>query len=372
MLYSLIRKFFRNYRYRAWVLEGTEKHSNSEIRVLYLGGYEVNKNYIGNLIYKPSVREVYLGRFWSFRPSSFSHKRSSKIDIVIIDSKKPVMGDNPNNRFFIPSWIDGKVKIDGALHLSETSENIKCDLRRVRKSQYAYQVVHEREKFIDFYNHMYVPHTTKNYGNEATLHSLEGILKKFEWSELLLIKDGEKPIAGEVIVYQSSGPKLLCLGVLNGDRRYVNSGAIAALFYFRLIYFKKKGYTEIDLGASRGFWNDGVIKYKKKWGMNLTALRGGGFMIHPLNLESGTKSFLKNNPFIVSQPDGFDSVCFFEEKKTLTEKEQKKIINTYTAPGIKKLVVFQLDADAPTMTFSENLTVPVEVRRMRTPRVNGH
>jgi len=369
---TLIRKYLSKFRYSVWFLEGAERHSNADLRMLYVGGSEVNKNYIANLAFRPAVHERFLGRFWMLRPTRFKHELAAETDMVVTEIKKGFMDGSDKSCFFVPCWIDGRINIDETLHLTETIEKIKCDLRRVRKSQYAHQVSHERKEFIDFYNHMYVPHTTKNYGNEATLHSLEGILKKFEWSELLLIKDGEKPIAGEVIEYQSNGPKLLCLGVLNGDRRYVNAGAIAALFYFRLMHLKNKGYTEIDFGASRGFWNDGVLRYKRKWGLNLTATRGGGFLIHQLNLNRGTKAFLENNPFIISEPDGLSSVCFFDDKRTMTQKEQKRILSTVNAPGIKKLLVYQMDGHSPTLPFSENTPLPVEVRRINpTGQENG-
>lgn len=363
---SLIRSYLRKFRYSAWVLEGAEKHSGAELRMLYLGGYEVNKNYVENLVFRPPIREINLGRFWLFRPTGFINKRLSKADMAVTEIKNEIMGNTPKSGFYIPCWIDGKIDIDETLRLTETDSKIKCDLRRISKFRYTYEVVREKEKFIDFYNNMYVPHINKNYGNESTLRSLDNILSKLEYSELLLIKDGEKSVAGEVIVYRRSGPKILCLGVLDGDHRYVKEGVICALYYFRSIYLKKKEYAEVDLGASRGFLNDGVLKFKKKWGINLTAIRGGGFMIHRLTLRAGTKSFLKNNPFIVSEPDGFSSVCFLDENAIGTEKEQNKLIKTLTAPGIKKLLVFQLDADKPIMVFSQNSPVPVEVRHMST------
>lgn len=359
-----IRKYLSNFRYNAWVLEGPERHSNANLRLLYVGGNDQNKNYIANLVFNSSFQENFLGRFWLFRPLSFKHKLSGKNHMVITEIKKRHTGNAKNLSFFIPCWIDGKINIQKTLRLTETSENLKSDLRRIRKLQYTYEVVREREKFVDFYNNMYVPYIKNIYGNEALYHSLDGILKRFEQSELLLIKEGQLPVTGEVIIYGNHGPKLLCLGVQNGDRQYVNAGAIAALYYFRLLHLKSKGYSDIDLGSSRGFLSDGVLNYKKKWGMHLTALRGSGFMIHQIALTTGTKSFLINNPFINTEPDGFSSVYFYDRNTTLTKKQQKKIINAFAANGVNKLLVCQLDAGFPPMTITENSPVPIEMRRI--------
>jgi hypothetical protein len=347
------------------VLEGMERHSHAELRLFYVGGSKVNKNYIANLVFGRSGRERYLGRFWMLRPTRFKHERVGEFDIVITEIPNgPVKGSH-NSSFFVPCWVDGRTKIDQVFQLTKTSEKIKSDLRRIHRLQYSYEVVHEKGQFVYFYNRMYVPHIKAKYGNEATLHSLDGILGKIDYSELLLIKDGPTSVAGEVIVYQNGGPKILCMGVLDGDRRYVRKGAICALYYFRSVYLKGKGHIEIDLGASRGFLSDGVLSYKRKWGLMLTAIRGGGFLIHPQNLNKGVRTFLINNPFIISEPDGFKSVCFLEDNRPLTPKEQKRLVSKLNVPGIKKLLVCQLNGDCTNFAFCENPPLPAEMRRIK-------
>lgn len=368
---TLIRKYLQRFRYSVWLLKGTEKHSNADLHLLYVGNNKPNKNYIANLVYKPPFHETYIGRFWLLKPQRFKHKLVNKIEMRITEMRKNHVNNAENNSFFIPCWIDGKINIDETLRLTETNENIKSDMRRIRKFQYTYEVTREKEKFVEFYNQMYVPYIKNTYGKEALYHSLEGILKRFDYSELLLIKDGQAPVSGEVIIYEKHGPKLLCLGVLNGDRRYVRAGAIAALFYFRLLYLKSKGYTEIDLGASRVFLNDGVLNYKKKWGMYLTKLRGNGFLIHQLTLKTGIKSFLINNPFINSEADGFSSVYFSDKNMTITKRQEKRITNAFNAHGIRKLIVYQLDTDCPNMSFSNNSPMPIEIRRLNNLKNNA-
>ena len=209
---------------------------------------------------------------------------------------------------------------------------------------------------------MYVPYIKNTFGNEATLHSLDSLLYKFDRSELLLIKKGDKAIAGDVLEYKKSGPKPFCIGVLDGERGYVVSGALGAVYYFRLIHLKSKGYKEIDLGFSRAFLRDGVLQYKKKWGLSPTDMHGKGFLIHQLSQTTGTKAFLVNNPFIICDQDGFSSACFVDGNVQLTPKEQKRMIKACIMPGIRRVFVYQLDAKGKLVDSNGDANVPVEVR----------
>ena len=358
-MFFTIRKYIASFRHYVWFLEGAERQSDAELRMLYIGNF-LNKNYIAKLAFKPPFREKFLGRFWLLNPTSFRHKLSKKCDITITDVKKVPVNGVKKPWLFIPYWIAGKINIDEVLMLAETRKKLKKDLKRIRKHQYTYEVVRGKDFFDDFYHHMYVPHIKNTFGNEARPHSLETILKGHENSDLLLVKDGQLSVAGEIYSYDTNGPKVLCLGILNGDHRYVKEGAICALYYFRLIYLKSKGYADIDLGLSRVFLSDGVLRFKKKWGMKMTSASDDGFLIHQLTLKDGTKSFLKNNPFIMHELDGFSCVCFFDENDNAAEKEKNNIIDSLALTGVKKLLCCELEGALPIKTISDNIPVSFE------------
>ena len=362
---SSIRKFLSQFRYSAWVLEGVEQRSESALRILFVSGSTLNKNYITSALFKDSARETYLGRFWMLKPLQFTPKMAGDFDLVITEISPDQPIDTRQPYFFIPAWVDSRVNIDDSIELCKHSKSIKDDLRRIRKFDYTYQISNEKERFIDFYNNMYVPYINNNYGSQAALHSLEKILHNWEENDLIQVIDGEKAVTGEVISFipNTNRAKLECIGVLDGDREYVRRAAISAIYYFRLIHLKEKGYSEIDLGAARAFLHDGVLQYKKKWGMRLTKIIGTGFVLHQISPTEGAKSLLKNHPFIAYEKGRFLSVCFMDATEPPTEDKQKKIISQLFMPGTAKAMAYLLDGSINPQAFAFDAPFKIEFKR---------
>jgi hypothetical protein len=59
-------------------------------------------------------------------------------------------------------------------------------------------------------------------------------------------------------------PILVVLGLT--EERYLDEGAVAAMFYYGLHRALEKKARYFDFGLSRPFISDGVCIYKRKWG----------------------------------------------------------------------------------------------------------
>lgn len=354
-----IRKLFRRFRYSVWELEGLEKKTSRALRVFYVGASDVNKNYIANLAFKKPFRETFFGRHWMLRPVRYHHDTPCDLTITEIDKTHRFKSARPC--FYVPCWVDGIIDVDEALGLAETSRHVKSEVKRVRNSGYTYEVLHDRDAFAEFYKTMYLPYTRNKYGNEAALHSLETMMSRYDRSDLLLIKDGGSKIAGEVIV--RSGPKKalpLCIGVLHGDLDYLKRGAVNALYYYRLLHLKSRGIQEIDIGASRGFLDDGVLRYKKKWGLRLADMRSSGFLIHRIQGTPGARAFLCSHPFLKKEGRGLCSVCFVDDASGVSVRMQKKIVSACVIRGVAQLQVLQVSDTCKPSDFS--VASPVQVK----------
>jgi hypothetical protein len=368
IMISSIRKFLSQFRYSVWIIEGFEVRSGTPLRILFVSGSTLNKNYIVSALFQSSPREINLGRFWMLKPLRFKAKNGGKFDLVITEIALDHPLDFNEACFAVPAWVDSRVNIDDSIELCKRSKSIKDDLRRIRKFGYSYQIANKKEKFIDFYNSMYVPYIKNNYGSQAALHSLEKILHNWEEGDLIQVFDGEKAVTGEVISFipDASRAKLECIGVLHGDREYVRRAAISAIYYFRLIHLKEKGYAEIDLGASRGFLQDGVLQYKKKWGMHVTKAKGSRFVLHGFAKTEGARSLLINHPFISydHDQDRLNSVCFVEAAEPPSKDQQKKIISQMTMPGTDKAVVYLLDESIDPKAYAFEAPFKIEFKRL--------
>ena len=93
---------------------------------------------------------------------------------------------------------------------------------------------------------------------------------------MILIKFKDQEIAGSLIAYKGHNARLWCFGIKDANPDYVKMGAFGALYYFSFQYLKNKGFKQVGVGGSRPFLNDGVLNYKKKWGLRITDLISQG------------------------------------------------------------------------------------------------
>jgi hypothetical protein len=61
------------------------------------------------------------------------------------------------------------------------------------------------------------------------------------------------------------------LGVLGGADIHVRGGVIAALYKMTLEWARDNGIEEIDFGRTCAFPNDGLARFKRKWGLRPVA-----------------------------------------------------------------------------------------------------
>ena len=84
------------------------------------------------------------------------------------------------------------------------------------------------------------------------------------------------------------------------DKGQVVGASLADRYYHAILWAKEKGHTQLDFGHCGPFLNDGILLYKKRWGMRMKRSRTKHRMlflsVHRLNPYLET--FLTNNPLV--------------------------------------------------------------------------
>ena len=91
--------------------------------------------------------------------------------------------------------------------------------------------------------------------------------------ELLLLQKKSQPgeyLGGFLVIYEASAPRLWSVGVLNGDRELVRAGVLASLYYLSFQYLSEQGFKRLNLGGSRPFFHDGILRYKRRYQQRIT------------------------------------------------------------------------------------------------------
>lgn len=87
-----------------------------------------------------------------------------------------------------------------------TSSNVKGDLRRIRKNRFDYTISREPADILRFYDEMYRPYLSAVYGDRAFFEPRTNLEAKLDRSELLLVRQDGRAVAGEVTRYEPDKP----------------------------------------------------------------------------------------------------------------------------------------------------------------------
>ena len=337
-----LRDHLRPFRVNISILTGRERSSGEDLVIFYAGS-KYNKSYFARKAFRDNYREEERGKAWLWVAIRLCRNANAIYPMSVLEiNKKPYRLLRNGAGYYIPCWIDSELEFSDSEWNLRHSVNVKNDVHRIRKNGLHFEITKEKQMFDLFYHHMYLPHITRVHADAAVPISYEQLVNRIDHCELLLVKKDDEYIAGDVLVYENDEVRAWCNGVKDGNQDYVKLGALAAVYYFRLMYLQDKGYKKMRLGASRAFLNDGVLQYKRKWGMHLTQDRNAGFWLLPLRETNGVREFLINNPFIYESNDEWYGAMFFRESKAITENEALRLRKTYHIPGIKDIVFHSL------------------------------
>ena len=329
-------------RYDFYLLRGEENLSKQQMGIIYAynGGSKENMNLLIKLAFGSSYEEHYLGKSWRWQIDRTVKEKGYQCSLMVLEAPESFRRLLRKNSFYIPGWIFGEVDISDDSSLLKNS-SLQSDLRRIRKNGLNFEIRNEIDQLDNFYHNMYIPYISKAHANRAIIMDYDFMVHEFGKCDLLLIKKENLYIAGCLISYREDEPRLWSLGVKDANTTYIHDGAIGALFYFAVRHLKERGYKKVNFGLSRPFMNDGVLRYKKKWGLKIIGADKIGFMIAPLSLAEATRGFLCNNPFVFQNGDKhFNGAVFIKNEGSFTENDFKKLYKDYYFQGMTSLNIY--------------------------------
>jgi hypothetical protein len=330
-----------------WILNGEEITSRQELSIAY-AGTEVNRNYLIKLAYDNSFNGKYLGRVWLWRIFDVVREKSPNCSLMVIAVDKLLWRWFRKRAYFnVPFWVSSFADISGDSFPAHMSEGLKYDMRKLRKNKLSFEMTESLSHLDNFYHNMYRPYAVTAHGNRAIIPPFAYMKRKFSNGELLLIKKENQYIAGALLVYEKMQARAMFLGVKDGNFDYVKEGAVTAIYYFQMLRFKEKGYKKVELGSSRPFLKDGVLRYKRKWGgrqISTSPHADGAYYVEPLANRPGLRAFLVNNPFIfVDNMDKrrINGAVFVDSDHSFSQEELEQMYKEYYFDGMSNLYIYE-------------------------------
>lgn len=282
---------------RTWILRGRLKDCEHDVTLLY-GGHKEHLSYIRRLLFGAQSDARYLGRraIWSLPAVS----RRLGAELALIPGCESLRRFHPGDAgFFIPWWVTGEIST--ALDYSKPpwKRQLSGDLRRLKKIQYGHVVSRSPRDVQLFYESMYLPLIERSHGDGALPADLDEMLSHIRaGGELIFTLEGDEFVAGELLIYMRDLAISRAIGVKDADPALIKRSVMAASTLSAIQHARDKGFSRLHLGGSRPFLTDGVLQYKKKWGLKLVGHDRYGHFLRVMELSSGVRSLLERMPFI--------------------------------------------------------------------------
>lgn len=372
---------FKNLRIPLVILRGSTRADNNH-GTLLIAGDEHGIEYMSHRFFEGEPQQELLGKvpLWTLARTLKHLRTSADLTIACTDrlSARIFFGAD---YLVVPKWVGSMLKVpEDPSKLTQKNHSLKEDLRIVRNNQLRPDFTQTTTDFELFYHTMYVPFIRKRHGKQAVVRSIKQLRRCFHQGGLICVRQSGKLIAGGIFQHRNQILRFIALGTTNGDSAPVKAGALAALYLFIINHAKELGCKFIDFGGCHPSLKDGLLRYKRKWGMKLIDKQNNyyDFLVHWIHFNSSVISFLSNTPLIFRDSRGLSGVYVIDSDKSATQTEAWKAYQSNWIPGLQRLYLiatsgWQEDIKGPAHTRLISLN-PIENLNPRTllKRDNQH
>lgn len=331
---------FASLRIPVSILRGTAGSGGNSGAVLVAGEGE-GINYLIRRFFEGEYEKEVLGKvpLWNLSRTLKSLRSSTDLTIARVDklSSGLLFG---KDYLAAPEWVGSILKVPENLkELSKGNPSLKFDLKTVRLNGITTEISEKEEDCEEFCRTMYVPLIRKRYGEQAFVRNIYWVRRVFRRGGLIWARRHGEAVAGGVFQLRAKTLVFEILGTLGGEWEIVEEGSIAALYIFIINYAKKIGCKFIAFGGSRPSLTDGVLRYKRKWGVDVVEKKDVwyDFLVYWSEFNEKVASFLSQTPLIFRDQGGLSGIKVIDEGEPVTGREAEKIRRSLWTPGLKSL-----------------------------------
>lgn len=348
------------------LIEGRDKNGNRALKLCYIGHGE-NFHFIVNKLY--SEYEI-KQKHHIFNPLLINRLISAyenKVDLLVIDIKPIYHYQFAKQRFVkIPRFVGSLREIPkNRKELFQLRRNASKTIRKILNSNLSYYIVNRREDINVFFEDIYLKYLYKRFGEEtSTINKRQfHLLTYISKLSLLQIMNGSEVVSG-LIFYQSNK----CLhGLFVGAN--IKNGilphhcAFDALYFFSTIHAYNLGCEMINFGGSYPLLNNGLVKFKRKWGGTISErpTQNNFLLIKFMRFTPAIESFFEGNYFITIKDKKLTGIILVTDH-VITSEELETLSQTEYTRNLSALMVFSMNGFEEKLDcrkISEN--IPIEI-----------
>ena len=241
-------------------------------RILTAGAQSATKYFLGRIFAESPTCTAHGSVLLTSLPRALRELRG-EADLTIAET------DRIASRFLfgsdylrVPSWVRATMPVPEDMHaLARKSSSTRSDLKLVQKSGIRFEETHSRADFDAFCHDMYLPFARQRHGAQLVVRTPGFLRRCFRKGGVDWILLDNQRVAGSLYSVEGDVLKVLCFGTVGGDYEPVLRGALAALYLMAGDLAKSRGCTMLDFGGTRPCARDGVLQFKRKWGMTFAS-----------------------------------------------------------------------------------------------------
>jgi GNAT acetyltransferase-like protein len=147
------------------------------------------------------------------------------------------------------------------------SASLLDDFRKIRQHGFTLIQATASEDWEQFYSEMVRPQARARHGESAWIPSRRLMAEFARAGTLHFVLRGGVRVAGACSLSRGDTLWIPLTGIRQGDPTLLRQGAGTATLALTFDWARTQGYRRIDLGRTGPFLNDGLQRFKRKWGL---------------------------------------------------------------------------------------------------------
>jgi hypothetical protein len=340
------------------------------MRICYLGSGE-NLDYLASVFLSEWEAQVIAANlpWYSTRQALLSAQ--SQVELTILDLDFPLhwfaswlIGSKP--MLTVPRWLKQSIDIpvdswEEMLPLIRRKTRNEAK-RMIAKFHLEFDLVQSDAAARNFYRQLYRPMVRARFGDQGVIVDEAQFLAECAKGRIAVVRSEGRMLAA--VLVQVANRKLLLkwfgASTQPEDAESVR-GASDALDFYTLKLAVEGGFRSVDMGHCRPCLNDGVLRYKRKWGASINTGRvpKGRFVLVPGPVSRVLCSALESNPLVTVERGG-PTARLWAPSSCSSAAELAATVSRFAVPGLRRMKVF-VEHEVPPDDYANTLSVPTTV-----------
>jgi hypothetical protein len=119
----------------------------------------------------------------------------------------------------------------------------------------------------------------------------------------------------------------------------MKKGALAATYFYLITYARQEGCTRIDFGGNRPSLHDGVLRYKRKWGVALSEKSDIPYdhLVRWNRLDGVVADFLSHTSLIFRDRGGLSAISAVDHEGPVPASHAWTVHHCIWIQGLRRL-----------------------------------